>query len=97
MVSHPRIKDAGVVGIFSSEMETELPRAYVVVEDGVERSEATVKDINNWLNERVAPHKRLRGGVRFIDVIPASAAGKILRRELRDLASKDQPVRASKL
>jgi 4-coumarate--CoA ligase len=30
--------------------------------------------------DRVAPHKRLRGGVRFTDVIPRSPAGKLLRR-----------------
>lgn len=97
LVSHPKIKDAGVVGVFSSEMETELPRAYIVVENGFEHTEATAKEINEWLNQRVASHKRLRGGIKFIDAIPASPTGKILRRELRDLASRDQAGQGSKL
>jgi acyl-coenzyme A synthetase/AMP-(fatty) acid ligase len=33
---------------------------------------------------KVASHKKLRGGIRFVDEIPKSAAGKILRRILRD-------------
>ena len=40
------------------------------------------EDILAWVKERVAPHKRLRGGVRFIDSIPKTASGKILRREV---------------
>jgi acyl-coenzyme A synthetase/AMP-(fatty) acid ligase len=38
--------------------------------------------------EQVAPFKRLRGGVIFIDAIPKLLSGKILRRELRALSSK---------
>ena len=37
-----------------------------------------------WVAERVAPHKRLRGGVVALDAIPKSASGKILRRVLVD-------------
>lgn len=34
--------------------------------------------------ERVSSHKRLRGGIKFVESIPKTASGKILRRELRD-------------
>lgn len=37
-----------------------------------------------YIEERVAPHKNLRGGVEFIDKIPRSLSGKILRRELKE-------------
>lgn len=57
----------------------EIPRAYVVRKDG---SDVKEEDILAWVKERVAPHKRLRGGVRFIDSIPKTASGKILRREV---------------
>lgn len=37
----------------------------------------------NFVASKVGPHKKLRGGVEFLDKIPKSASGKILRRELR--------------
>ena len=37
-----------------------------------------------FFSDRVSPHMRLRGGVEFIDRIPKSSSGKILRRVLRD-------------
>jgi acyl-coenzyme A synthetase/AMP-(fatty) acid ligase len=43
-------------------------------------------DIAAWVADRVANHKRLRGGVHVLDVIPKSPSGKILRRLLRDQA-----------
>ena len=40
----------------------------------------SAEDLQGFVAERVAPHKRLRGGVRFTDAIPKTASGKILRR-----------------
>lgn len=42
-----------------------------------------------WLAARVAAHKKLRGGVKFIDEIPRSASGEILRRILKAEAIKE--------
>lgn len=42
-------------------------------------------------------YKHLRGGVIPIDTIPKSASGKILRKDLRIMAAKEQKERASKL
>lgn len=44
----------------------------------------------------MSPAKRLHGGVRFVDAIPKSPSGKILRREMRDMLKK-QPNVQSKL
>ena len=44
----------------------------------------TEKDVEIFVDEYVAPYKKLRGGVEFIDEIPKSLSGKILRRELKD-------------
>jgi 4-coumarate--CoA ligase len=46
--------------------------------------------IATWIAERVANHKRLRGGVYVVDVIPKSPSGKILRRFLRDQARSEK-------
>ena len=45
----------------------------------------TEQQILDWVSERVAPHKKIRGGVVFVDSIPKTASGKILRREVVDL------------
>jgi acyl-coenzyme A synthetase/AMP-(fatty) acid ligase len=76
-VSHPDISDAAVIGIPDDEAG-ELPRAYVVTKGNVSQT-----DVIKFVEENVAPYKKLRGGVEFIDEIPRSLSGKILRRELK--------------
>ncbi|KAF7982250.1 hypothetical protein HWV62_29477 [Athelia sp. TMB] len=98
LLAHPDIADVAVIGIDSRAEETELPRAYVVPAAPPADPAAFGKSIQEWIKTRVARHKQLRGGVVCIDVIPKSAAGKILRRELRELAKKElaevEPVKA---
>jgi len=91
LVSHPKVADVCVVGVEDVKQATEIPRAYVVKAEGVNDIEDAVleKEIREWMDEKVANHKKLRGGVRFVDVIPKSAAGKILRKILRDQARKE--------
>ena len=50
----------------------------------------------DWLHERVAHHKRLRGGVRWIEEVPKSASGKILRRVLKDLIAEEEKAKKIK-
>lgn len=52
--------------------------------------DATLKaeEIVDWVASKVANHKKLRGGVVFIDAVPKSPSGKILRKELRQLAKR---------
>ena len=54
------------------------------------KTSATAEKIQSWLAERVSRHKRLQGGVRFVDAIPKNPTGKILRRELRDMAALEE-------
>ena len=77
LVSHPKVKDAGVVGV-PTEDGGEAPKACVVSDDGVDPDELMA-----YVAERVAPYKRIRE-VEFVDEIPKSASGKILRRVLRE-------------
>ncbi|KAK0494751.1 AMP binding protein [Armillaria luteobubalina] len=94
LLSHPDIADAAVVGVYDAEEATELPRAYVVhakpqkISTDIEKN-AFTRDVSLWIQTKVARHKFLRGGVVVIDVVPKSAAGKILRRELRDRAKAE--------
>ncbi|KAJ7218044.1 hypothetical protein GGX14DRAFT_439384 [Mycena pura] len=82
LISHPRIQDAGVIGVYDEELATEVPRAYVVADKDV----VSAEDIKEFVKSRLASHKQLRGGVIFMTAIPKSPSGKILRKELRDMA-----------
>jgi len=86
------VEDCAVIGVWDGQRETEVPLACVVLRDS--KKEGKEEDIVKWLGERVAGHKQLRGGVRFVDAIPKSASGKILRRLLKEEILKE---RAGKL
>lgn len=75
--THPNILDVAVVGIPDDEAG-ELPKAFIV-----RKGDITEKEIIDFVADKVSPHKKLRGGVEFIEQIPKTASGKILKRELR--------------
>lgn len=75
---------------------TELPRAYVVAKKpvGNERN-LSAEEVKQFVKENLSNHKQLQGGVVFVDEIPKSASGKILRKEIRLMAK--QEMRMAKL
>ncbi|OAL06683.1 4-coumarate-CoA ligase-like protein [Phaeosphaeriaceae sp. SRC1lsM3a] len=89
LVSHPNVLDCAVIGLYDKEQATEIPRAYVVPKDGLGKTPEEAKEIADWLSAKVAHHKKLRGGVRFVDEIPKSVSGKILRRVLKVKAQEE--------
>jgi acyl-coenzyme A synthetase/AMP-(fatty) acid ligase len=64
----------------------EYPRAYITLKAG---KTATEEDIVNYMKGKVAPTKRITGGVVFIDAIPRNPSGKILRKALRERAAQE--------
>ncbi|KAH8803036.1 4-coumarate-CoA ligase-like protein [Xylogone sp. PMI_703] len=84
LLQHPQVADVGVIGVTIN--GEEYPRAYIVQRQGEKADE---KEIAEWLAKRVSRHKKLVGGVAFIDAIPKNPSGKILRRFLREKAKKE--------
>ena len=86
LVAHPDVLDAAVIGVPDKDDEgNEVPRAYVVAD----RAKVSSEDVEKWVSDRVAGYKRLRGGVVFVEAVPKSPSGKILRKELREMAKKE--------
>jgi len=75
LLTHRCVLDAAVIPC-ADEEAGEVPKAFIVL-----RQEATAEEILNFVAERVAPHKKIRY-VEFIEKIPKSPSGKILRRVL---------------
>ena len=97
LTMHPKVADAAVIGVYRVDLASEVPRAYIVVAPAVAQSSRTETEIVQWLQDRVARYKRLRGGVRFVEEIPRSASGKILRRLLKIDAAKESAQLPAKL
>ena len=77
---HPKIGDIAVVGV-PHPQKGEVPFAFVVKKKGL-KEDLEDAEIHNFLNDKIADYKRLVGGIDFVDVIPYSPAGKILRKNL---------------
>lgn len=75
LLTHPAIPDAAVIGIPDTEAR-ELPRAFVVVKPGQELS---ATDVTAFTEGHVAKYKVIHD-IAFINQVPKSASGKILRR-----------------
>ena len=78
LLTHPLIADAAVVGAPDADGQ-EVPKAFVV---RVADADLDEDGVMAFVAEHVAPHKKVRQ-VAFIDVVPKSSSGKILRKDLR--------------
>ena len=79
LCEHPAVADAGVIGK-PDEAAGEIPKAFVQLRAG---TGATADELIAFVKERLADYKRVRE-IEFIDKVPRTASGKILRRELAE-------------
>ena len=81
LLEHPAVRDCGVVA--KPDLDAgEIPCAFVVLRDSFMPSDVLAKELCDFVAARLSRHKQPRE-VRFVDVVPRTPSGKILRRELR--------------
>jgi len=85
ILAHESVEDAAIFGRSEPSVQ-ELVTALVVKKKGVEVDK---EELQNAVDEKVDDHKKLRGGVYFVDKIPRNPQGKILRRGLGELVDFD--------
>ena len=90
LTAHPAVAEAAVVGIAHPKWG-ETPHAAVVLREGEQVSEA---EIIAWTQKKVGSVKKVTS-VRFVDSLPRSPIGKILRRELRTELAPGKTTRES--
>jgi acyl-coenzyme A synthetase/AMP-(fatty) acid ligase len=87
LCSSSDVADAGVIGIYDGAGATEWPRAYVVARQqgkSAEELEALADELRLMVEGKTTKYKWLQGGIVFVDAIPKSPSGKILRRILKE-------------
>jgi acyl-CoA synthetase (AMP-forming)/AMP-acid ligase II len=85
LLEHPAVRDCGVAAKPDFACG-EIPCAFVVLREGFTGSDALAKQLCDFVADRLAHHKQPRE-VRFVEIIPRTPSGKILRRELRKVLS----------
>lgn len=81
LLEHPAVRDCGVVGC-KNEEAGEIPVAFVVLRDSYIAGAKMEQELSGFVADRLTHYKQPRA-VRFVDAVPKTASGKILRRELR--------------
>jgi acyl-CoA synthetase (AMP-forming)/AMP-acid ligase II len=83
LLEHPAVRDCGVVGRPDA-CAGEIPVAFIVLREGSVASSKLEQDLCGFVAERLTPYKQPRQ-IHFVDTLPRTPSGKILRRELRKI------------
>jgi long-chain acyl-CoA synthetase len=85
LLEHPEVRDCGVVGC-ADQAAGEIPVAFVVLREGSVASRELEEELCGFVAERLTTYKQPRQ-IHFVDALPRTPSGKILRRELRKILS----------
>ncbi|ORZ13199.1 hypothetical protein BCR42DRAFT_467657 [Absidia repens] len=92
LLTSPMVADCAVIGVYDAAQATELPRAYVVLQPATQQSPVVAKELIDYVSTKVVQYKRLRGGIRFVDAVPKSPSGKLLRRVIKDWVKDEEKI-----
>jgi len=82
LLGHAHVEDVAVLGV-QDEYAGELPKAYIVLKQGVDQDRRTGEELLKYVKDNKVKYKWVKE-IEFTSEIPKSASGKILRRVLRD-------------
>jgi acetyl-CoA synthetase len=82
LIKHPAIAMAAAVGV-PDPVRTERVKAFIVLKPGRAGDAALVRDIQDFVKTRLAAHEYPRE-VAFVEALPMTATGKIIRKALRE-------------
>ncbi|RMY61769.1 hypothetical protein D0863_11174 [Hortaea werneckii] len=88
LLGHGKVEDVAVLGI-QDDYAGEVPKAYVVAKPSYRPGQELGRELIAYVKEKKVRHKAVKE-IEFIDIIPKSASGKILRRVLRDQGKKGE-------
>ncbi len=87
LMQHPAVATVGVVGKPDA-LRTEIVKAYIVLREGVEPSDERAEELKIFVKERLARYSYPRE-ISFIDALPMTVTGKVIRRELKARAAME--------
>ncbi|AEO54782.1 hypothetical protein MYCTH_2297791 [Thermothelomyces thermophilus ATCC 42464] len=98
LLTHPAVDDCAVIAV-PDERDGEVPKAFVVTPASMasRNKEEVAAEIIKHVRDHKAHYKWLKGGIEFIDAVPKSPSGKILRRLLRDKEREARRAKGAKL
>ncbi|CAK7212837.1 hypothetical protein SCUCBS95973_001596 [Sporothrix curviconia] len=84
LLTHPLVTDAGVCGVFDKALDTEVPVGAVTLAPAVAVADrpAVLAQVRAFMDDKVSPYKKLRGGLFHLDALPKGTTGKLQRRDI---------------
>ncbi|KAH7137401.1 4-coumarate-CoA ligase [Dactylonectria estremocensis] len=83
LITHPRVIDAAVCGVYNEHGTSEMPVGYITTDvQGAEEQQLLKADVLKHVHSQVSRYKQITGGLHILSAIPRNPAGKILRRLL---------------